>query len=76
VGIKMIFRDIYKVMSCDILYVKVGKIKYEYGIFAKEIEGRPYITDLFLSEVLEVKAVGEDEFYIKLKGKKKCSLTN
>ena len=54
----MIFRDIYRVMRCNILHVKVGKIKYEYGIFAKEIEGRPYITDLFLCEVLEVKAVG------------------
>ena len=72
----MIFRDIYKVMRCDILHVKVGRIKYEYGIFATATENRPYITDLFLYNVVEVKAVGEDEFYIKLKGKKKCSLTN
>lgn len=72
----MIFRDIYKVMRCNILRVKVGKIKYEYGIFAKETENRPYITDLFLCEVIEVKAVGEDDFYIKLKGKKKCFHTN
>lgn len=72
----MIFRDIYKVIRCNILHVKVGKKKYEYGIFAKDTENRPYITDLFLYKVVEVKAVGEDEFYIKLKGKKKCSLTN
>lgn len=72
----MLFRDIYKIMRCNILHVKVGKIKYEYGIFAKETEGRPHITDLFLCEVIEVKAVGEDDFYIKLKGKKKCSHTN
>lgn len=72
----MIFRDIYRVMRCNILHVKVGKKKYEYGIFSKDTENRPYITDLFSCEVLEVKAVGEDEFYIKLKGKKKCSLAN
>lgn len=72
----MIFRDVYRVTRCNILHIKVGKTKYEYGIFAKETENRPHITDLFLCEVVEVKAAGEDEFYIKLKGKKKCSLTN
>lgn len=70
----MIFRDFYRIMRCNILYIKAGKTKYEYGIFAKETENRPYITDLFSCEIIEFRAIGEDEIFVKLKGRKNVSL--
>lgn len=70
----MIFRDFYKVMRCNILHVKVGKTEYEYGIFAKETENRPHITELFSCEIIEISPIGEDEIFIKLKGRKNVSI--
>ena len=66
----MIFRDLYKVASCDIWRAAIGKNVYEYGIFSKETENRPYITDIFPYEVLEILVPEEQTIFVKLRRRK------
>lgn len=69
----MIFRDLYKIARCATWRVSVGKHVYEYGIFSKETENRPYITDIFPCEVLEISAPTEQTIFVKLRRKKNVS---
>lgn len=69
----MKFRDLYRLTRCNLWRVKIGKTTYEYGIISKEVENRPYITDLFNCEVLEVAAVEEQIIYVKLRRRKNVS---
>lgn len=69
----MKFRDLYRLTRCYMWRVKIGKNTYEYGIVSKETENRPYITDLFDCEVLEVAAVDEQIIFVKLRRKKYVS---
>lgn len=66
----MIFRDLYKLACCDLWRVSLGKNVYEYGIFSKETENRPYITDIFPCEVLEILVPTEQTIFVKLRRRK------
>lgn len=68
----MIFRDLYKVARCATWRVSVGKHVYEYGIFSKETENRPYITDIFSYVVVEILVPTEQTIFCKIKEKKEC----
>ena len=69
----MVFRDLYKIARCDTWRVSIGKNIYEYGIFTKETENRPYITDIFQNVVLEILVPEEQTIYVKLRRKKNVS---
>lgn len=69
----MVFRDLYKIARCATWRVYIGKHVYEYGIFSKETENRPYITDIFPCEVLEILVPDEQIIFVKLRRKKNVS---
>lgn len=69
----MLFRDLYKISRCNIWRVSIGKHVYEYGIFSKETENRPYITDFFPCKVTEISAPLEETIFVKLRRKKNVS---
>lgn len=69
----MVFRDLYKISRCATWRVAIGKNVYEYGIFSKETENRPYITDIFPCEVIEILVPTEQTIFVKLRRKKNVS---
>lgn len=70
----MLFRELYGVLRYSVLVVKIGKKRFEYGIFSHEAENRPYITELFSREVLEVVGVDEQTIFVRLGVKKDVSI--